>query len=82
MTLKAKNAVASAEERYKPGIWLGIEEKTSEILVANAEGEVEKSRSIRRMAESDRWDTEMVQAIRGRPHNLLGRETEQHIIFE
>ena len=43
---------------------------------------LQQSRSIRRMAESDRWDAEMVQAIKGRPHNLLRREIEQRTILE
>ena len=52
--------------RWKKGIWLGIVPTTSETIVGTPDG-VFKTRSIRRKPDSDKWNLEEIQAIRGVP---------------
>ena len=49
-----------------PGIWLGINERTEEVLVGTSNGVV-KCRTVNRMSEDNRWDAKMVTQMRGLP---------------
>ena len=68
MPLKVSNVgVASAEARYRTGIWLGVDERSSERMVATEDGIVVSARSIKRLPQEDRWDSAAIQKIRGVP---------------
>jgi hypothetical protein len=55
------------EERWAEGIWLGVREESSEILVGTMEGVV-KARSFRHKATNeDRWDPKWLDGFRGVP---------------
>ena len=49
MPLKVSGGLASAEARYKPGIWLGIDERSSEVFVGTDEGKIVGARSVKRV---------------------------------
>ena len=73
MPLKERhNAVASAEARYKKGIWLGVDERTSERMIATTEGNIVGSRSVKRLPDEEKWDAEAVERITGVPWNHEG----------
>ena len=82
MPLKVGNGLASAEARYKTGVWLGVDEKTSEIFVGTPDGDVVKARSTKRRPDEDRWDAELIQNITGFPWNLSGVGSAPGVTFE
>ena len=81
MPLKSKNGMASMSERYKPGIWLGVNEKNGELHIATESGLVVGSRSIRRLPESAKWDKDMVEKIRATPWNHNVPEEQANVTF-
>ena len=82
MPLKGKHGRASLDQRFDIGIWLGINERNSEVFVATADGNMVGARSIKRMAPDQCWDKDMVQAIKGVPWNLVGTEERVELAFE
>ena len=52
----------------KPGIWLGINERTEETLIGTANGVV-KCRTVTRLSETDAWDRVLLSQMRGVPWN-------------
>ena len=63
-----RRAKIEMEPRYVDGIFLGLTDRSDEILVYGAEG-IRKARSIRRRAEGERWRPEELLAVRGTPLN-------------
>ena len=81
MPLKSGNGAASAEAWYRAGIWLGINERSSDSFIATEDGEVVGARSVKRLPEEDRWCRELVQANRGTPWNPSGSDAGPDVIF-
>ena len=52
----------------KPGIWLGINERTEENLIGTANGVI-KCRTVIRLSETDAWDRVLLSQMRGVPWN-------------
>ena len=69
------------DQRYEVGIWLGVNERNSEIFVSTNAGVV-GARSIKRMPPEDKWDRDMVQGIKGVPWNLSGSEHNIDVSFD
>ena len=55
------------EERYLPGVFLGIALHRNDILVGKANGSVGLARSFRRLPESQRVDVMLLRGVRGVP---------------
>ena len=60
------NPVHAPEPRYEEGIWLGMDMRTTEVIIGTPSGVV-KARSVRRRPEDERWDMEKLPSIRGTP---------------
>ena len=52
----------------KPGIWLGINERTEENLIGTTNGVI-KCRTVTRLSETDAWDPVLLSQMRGVPWN-------------
>jgi hypothetical protein len=65
-------ALASADARYKKGVWLGVNERTSERMVGTMDGNVVGTRSVKRLPDEEKWSAEAVEQIRGVPWNFDG----------
>ena len=59
-------AKVEMEARFKDGIFLGLADRSDEILVYGDEG-VRKARTIRRRPEEERWRKDALMAVRGTP---------------
>ena len=81
MPLKTDAPRSSFAERYKTGIWLGINERNSEVYIGTKEGTVVGSRSIIRIPEADRWDKQLVEGIKGTPWNLHATDDLPTVVF-
>ena len=55
------------DERYLPGVFLGIALHSNDIMVGKANGSVGLARSFRRLAESQRVDVMLLRGVRGVP---------------
>ena len=69
MPLKDKDDKDNRPPRYLDGIWLGVNELNSEILVGTPEG-LKRSRSI--MRRPDKWNRQAAEAIVGERCCLKG----------
>ncbi len=54
------------EPRFKYGIYLGVHPTSSEAYIATENGAM-KARTVRRLIRDNRWDPEMIAAIKGVP---------------
>ena len=72
MPLKVSGGLASADARYKPGIWLGIDERSSEVIIGTQDGEVVGARFVNRLLAEDKWCREMVELLKGTSWNKTG----------
>ena len=64
---KAKQiAKINLEARFQRGVFLGLTDRSDEILVASSEG-IRKARTIRRLPEEERWNKEQILAVRATP---------------
>ena len=57
-----RRAKVDMEPRYVDGIFLGLTDRSDDIIVWGAEG-VRKARSIRRRAEGERWRPEELLSV-------------------
>ena len=76
MPLKTDAVSGSMSKRYLTGVWLGIDERTSETRIGCKDGTVTGSRSIVRLPEDERWDKEFLEKVKGTPWNLSGDDEE------
>ena len=82
MPLKVSNVgVAPAEARYQTGISLGVDERSSERMVATEDGIVVSARSIERLPQEDRWDSAEIQNMRGAQWKLEGEDEALAVVF-
>ena len=76
-----RHHVNKADAAFNPGIWLGRETDSGEHLIGTSSGAA-KTRSIRRLAPSERWQTEIFSAFKGVPWNpRLDGKFEPSFIF-
>ena len=61
-----RNAKANLEPRFLNGIFLGLTDRSDEIIVYGAEG-IRKARTIKRRPEEEMWRKEEVLAVTGTP---------------
>ena len=54
------------EGRWKPGVWLGIRDRSSEVIVGTMEGCI-KVRSVRKAPEEQKWGGEQWDNMKGTP---------------
>ena len=54
------------ESNWEDGIWLGHARRSNEVIIGTKEGAV-RAWAVRRRAEGDRWDGELMKQIRGTP---------------
>ena len=55
------------ENRWEEGVWLGIADRTNEVIIGTSEGVI-KVRDIKRHSiEKDRWDLAKFNAFQGLP---------------
>ena len=79
MYLPMKTAKASkGTPARKPGIWLGVIERTEETIVGTENGVV-KCRTVSRMAEGEQWNRERVLRMRGSPWEPVPGKQSMHI---
>ena len=64
--LSAGKRASRLEDRYKPGIFLGLEDGTNEYLVGIDTG-VSAARALRRQRAETQWDTTLFEALCGTP---------------
>ena len=63
------------------GAWLGIIERTEDIIVGATFG-VAKCRTVSRLTEEDRWSKELVLGMQGVPWQPVPGRQGQHILVE
>ena len=61
-----RKAKIEMEPRFMDGIFLGLTDRSDEILVYGSEG-VRKARTIKRRPEEERWRHDEVMGVRGTP---------------
>merc|ERR1712214_232581 len=61
-----RKAKINLEPRFLDGIFLGLTDRSDEIIIWGPEG-IRKARTIRRRVEEDRWRSEDIMAIKGTP---------------
>ena len=64
---KVKRGKKKLVERSVRGIWLGIIPKTGEHVIAKADGEAIRVRTVQPVPDDDQWDAEAVLAVRALP---------------
>ena len=62
----------------KAGIWLGVIERTEEMIIGTKDGVV-KCRTVSRMSKDDQWNGEMVVHMKGLPWELVPGKRSMHI---
>ena len=55
----------SADPRYQLGCFLGLSEISNEVYIVSESGQVVKTRSLRRVPASHRWDREWLLRVAG-----------------
>ena len=55
-----------SEPTWELAIWLGHARDSNEAIVGTAEGTY-RAFAVKRMAENERWDADLIQAIQGTP---------------
>ena len=67
MTLDRKaHPIHAPEPRYEEGIWLGMDMRSTEVIIGTPSGVV-KARSVRRRPEDERWNIDSISSIKGTP---------------
>ena len=66
MYLQAGKRRSRLEDRWHPGIFCGIVDRSDEVLVSDSSG-VRKARILKRLDERDRVDAELLNAVKGLP---------------
>ena len=61
-----RRAKINLEPRFLDGIFLGLTDRSDEIIVWGPEG-IRKARTIRRRMETERWNQEALLAVQGTP---------------
>ena len=61
-----RRAKINMEPRFLDGIFLGLTDRSDEILVFSQEG-IRKARTIRRRPEEERWNHDKVLEVKGSP---------------
>ena len=75
MMKQAKGALGKLDSLWSDGVYLGIEGKTGEIIVGDAEG-VWRTRTIRRKLEAERWRHTHASTVVGVPRNHVKLDLE------
>ena len=78
---RSGGGLASAEARYKVGIWLGVDEKSSERIIGTLDGTVVGARSVKRLPEEDKWDAEAIEQLKGVPWSVSGADGMPEVAF-
>ena len=82
MYLPMKTATSSkGEPATRCGIWLGIIERTEEIIIGTTEGVV-KCRTISRLANGNQWDKDLLLNMKGLPWEPIPGKQNMHIPVE
>ena len=63
------NKLANMESRWNAGIFLGIDNKSGELIMGANSG-VYKTHAFHRVPVEDRWDYDMIMSVKGTPWNL------------
>ena len=58
--------VSTPDCRFQDGVWLGVDQRTSETIIGTPSGVV-KSRTIKRKLEETRWEADEILGIEGVP---------------
>ena len=62
----------------KAGVWLGVSERTEEILIGTKRGVV-KCRTVERLGSAERWNRNNVLEMKGTPWEPIPGKDDQHI---
>ena len=74
-----KTATASkGEPARKPGVWLGVIERSEEMIIGTKDGVV-KCRTLSRLSKDDQWSREMVLQTKGLPWEPIPGKNGMHI---
>ena len=73
-----RKAKANLEARFQDGVFLGLGDRSDEIIVHGAEG-IRKARTIRRRCEGERWRKDELLGITGTPLQPNPGETDARI---
>ena len=74
---KSHGRLLKLEPRWRPGVWIGIDQRTNEAIIGTDQGTV-KARSIRRRPSSSRWVKEEINKIRGSPRDPAQEPSPHH----
>eukprot|EP00973_Karenia_brevis_P088297 12243523-Karenia_brevis.AAC.1 len=66
------------EPRHEYGAYLGTSDRTGEVYIGTAEGVV-KSRTVKRLIDSEQWDLNLLKSIVGTPWAPIDGEKEQDV---
>ena len=58
------------DARWESGVWLGVRDESGESVIAANEGII-KVGTVRRKPQSDEWDKELFEGVRGTPWNTV-----------
>ena len=64
--LEPESVKKKEDPRWHKGVFAGIRERSSELFIMTAEGVI-KVRSYARLPEDQRWDSNLLQEIKGTP---------------
>ena len=64
---KAKRGKQKLAARSVEGTWVGIYPRTGEHIVVRKDGEAIRVRTVHRVVEQERWNSEMLRAVRATP---------------
>ena len=67
-----RDGVNKADEKFSEGVWLGINSRTGEAIIAT-EDKIELVRTVRRKVESDAFDRRQILAIKIAPWDRRAR---------
>ena len=62
------NPVSTPDVRFHDGVWLRMDQRTSEVIIGTPSGVV-RARVIKRKLEDARWNAEEVSSVKGTPWN-------------
>ena len=58
------------DARWESGIWLGVRDESGESVIGNSEGIIQV-RTVRRKPQSEKWNQELFQSVKGTPWNTV-----------
>ena len=73
LPLKSAGKQNKLAPKFKYGIFVGVNPRTSESLIANSSG-VFRARTVKRLPEDDRWDGNAISEIKGLPWDFRTAE--------